>query len=81
MSLREIDWLLEPAEAQEKRADYRAGMLCALYANAHRKEGAPPIEPSDFFPSLGKPKPKEQTPEEMYAVLRAMSARKPHGRI
>lgn len=49
----------------EERADARAGAVCATTANAWRGKG-PALTPADFFPeSLGKPKPQQQSVEEM----------------
>lgn len=41
----------------EKRADYRAGVIAAILANAHRdpKKGKKSgYKPGDFFPSLAR---------------------------
>lgn len=34
----------------EARADFRAGQICAVMGNLHRKEGSEPLTPADFIP-------------------------------
>lgn len=34
------------------RGDFQFGMLCALFANANRRKGAPPFKPMDFMPFM-----------------------------
>jgi hypothetical protein len=35
-------------------------MLAAMYANAHRKKGARPFKPADFFQSLFEPEEEKR---------------------
>jgi hypothetical protein len=43
------------------RADYRAGLLASVFANANREEYSDPVQPEDFFPNL-----LEEAEEEAY---------------
>jgi hypothetical protein len=45
---------LERHEEVERRADLRAGLLASLLYNPHRRKGARPMGPADFFPARAK---------------------------
>lgn len=53
--------------------DYRAALICAVLANIHRnpKRRHKAFVPQDFMPDKGKR--KEQTPDEMLEVAKAIS--------
>jgi hypothetical protein len=69
--------LCERWNEREKRADFRAGQICATLANVHRdsKARSTPYEAEDFFPRLRPPQPptKPQTAEEMESALRSIT--------
>jgi hypothetical protein len=44
----------------EIRADFRAGQICSVSANIHRREADKPFQPGDFMPSL---RVHEEVPE------------------
>lgn len=50
--------------------DYRAALICAVIANCHRDPKSQPLKPADFMPQ----KKREQTPEDMYAMVKAINA-------
>ena len=60
-------------------ADYRAGVLAALFRNAHRPKNASASEPSDFFASLREhgtqplSAPRVQTPERMLEIFQMIT--------
>lgn len=77
-------WTLTPAEwermvkgylAREERADYRAGLICAVLANINRdeKKRSKPYEPADFMPQPSKPT-APQTPEQMLKIVEFWNA-------
>jgi hypothetical protein len=39
-------------------------------ANAHRSRGGKGFTPKDFMPEFDRPKPKQQTPEQLKAIFR-----------
>lgn len=51
---------------QQKRADYRAGIIAAVVANSVSEKGH--FEPADFFPSLQEGT-REMSEEETVAML------------
>lgn len=58
---------------RERAADYRAGTIAALLANANSRKGAELVLPGEFFPSLAEmEEPEEMSPEETKAYLIAM---------
>lgn len=64
--------------------DLRSARICAAVANTSQlvdweKRGFRSFTPADFMPDL-KPKPKEQTPEQQLAIMRAISAAHGTGR-
>lgn len=68
------------AEA-ERAADYRAGLIAALFRNIHRPKGAKASDPSDFFPSLREDRaiaaaPRGQSPEAMLAIFQMITGAK-----
>lgn len=67
------DWLgFEEVEGLD-RPWLRSGILAAVCANPHRKEGARPFSPSDFIP-VAKPPKRQKTAEEIRAAFAAMRA-------
>lgn len=74
----------------ELRADLRFARLMALYANAHRSEGASAFDVDDFMPKFGEPEddaedekvteePRDILAPETKAWLLAMAARNKNG--
>ena len=60
----------------EQRADLRAAIVAAVMSNRWRGKSERPLKPLDFMPFLKK---RQQTPEEMRAVLRGVLASVNHG--
>ena len=60
-------------ERDQKRADFRAGVLAAELRNQWKKKGQRASQPSDFFASLDPPRAKAQSPESMRALLMAFA--------
>jgi hypothetical protein len=58
----------------EFREELRHGQQMAMMVNLQRdpKQKPEPYVPSDFMNFIDKPKPKQQTPEDVAAGLRAM---------
>lgn len=52
LEFRELRELAAAHAEAERAADYRAGVIAALIANAHRAKGSDPVTPATFFPSL-----------------------------
>jgi hypothetical protein len=71
---------LEPVG--EYRADFRAGMLASLFANANKAKGAKTLSPGDFMPFIEKEEPdvheSEQSVIERFRVLAAQQEQQ-HG--
>lgn len=73
MTARELaEWqafdALEPIGAI--RNDFGFAMIAALYCNAHKRKNDAPSKVTDFMPFLEKPRAKQQTPQDMAAILR-----------
>ena len=75
-----VDRWVEEVEARgviEKNASHRTGVLLATILNVMpgvSREGGGEFRPSDFFGDLPEPEGrKEQTPEDMLAVMKANS--------
>ncbi len=49
---RELSLMLEQVKHVRQEADYRAGVVASIMANAHRGKGHSGYKPGDFFPSL-----------------------------
>ena len=57
-------------QAEEHRADLRAGVIASAVLNPWRGEGEDALTPHDFFPWLPEPEEKElTTPEEIKAWI------------
>jgi aminoglycoside N3'-acetyltransferase len=60
---------------RRRTEDRRAGILAALFRNAHRAKNSQPSQPEDFFPSLRDREVKsvngkwQQTPEQMMSIF------------
>ena len=66
------EWIeYSKVEPLEYRADLRAGMICAVVANAHRGKGKP-FKPEDFMPEIAKK--KEQSWQQQKAVVEMLNA-------
>jgi hypothetical protein len=77
MSSRELtDWqgYYQSDPWGEQRADWRAGMICAVIANSFRdpKKGKT-FKPEDFMPRIGKKK-GGQTTEDQLGMVRHLHA-------
>ena len=66
---------------QTERSDYRAALVCTVIANANRDPAKKkdPFTTDDFMPQTGAKKQspkqsKEQTPDQMLAVVRMWNA-------
>jgi len=57
-------------------ADYRAGIVAAVTANANRdpKRQRRPFAPQDFMPVWSRPQPRRQSPEEQRVVIEMWQA-------
>jgi len=55
----------------EARADMRAGIIAATFANVHRRKGARPFKPIDFMPKFDRQ--PEQTPEQQLRIVEALN--------
>jgi hypothetical protein len=71
MAPREVAELREAWVERERRADYRAGVIACLLANAHRDDKAKPtpFHVADFFPSLEDLRPEPPSDEELERKL------------
>ena len=60
-----------------ERADYRAGVIASVVANAHRdtKKRKKPFQPKDFMPEFDRErsKPKQQSWQDMMAIMKGLS--------
>lgn len=66
--------LYERFTEQQKREDYRAGMICAVLGNIHRnKRSRKTFEPGNFFPSVAKVQ-KDMTWQEQLAYIKKLNA-------
>lgn len=72
LTARELWALMERKRDAEKRADFRAGTVCATMANIHAEKKSHPYTAEDFFSTLVvADKPSVWDPEE---TLRAFEA-------
>lgn len=55
---------IDPITAE--REDYRAGVIAATVANAHRRKGARAMKPGDFMPKFGRR--RRQSVDEMIKI-------------
>jgi len=66
------EWIeYSKVEPLEYRDDLRAGMICAVVANAHRTKGKA-FKPEDFMPEIVKK--EEQTWQQQKAVVEMLNA-------
>ncbi len=56
----------------EQRADLRSAIVACTMANAWRGKNEKAYRPRDFMPFMDD-RPRQQTPEEMEAVLRSFA--------
>jgi len=54
----------------DARADYRAGVIASVVANANKKKSARRVKPLDFFPSW---KRRKQSWEEQLSIVEALN--------
>lgn len=61
-------------EAEQERADFRAGIVAATIANVNRdrKKRPRPFTPADFMPTVITKKPR-QSWEEQLAIVQVMT--------
>lgn len=74
MTPREFKIISEGWEKQQEVLDRRAAqVVAAIYEqNRNKKKRSKPFSVQDFMPQKGKKQSKEQTPEQMLSVLKAM---------
>ncbi len=56
----------------EQRADLRAGIVASTIANVHTTKGKR-FSPKDFMPDFEPRRPKVQSAQEQYRILRAFT--------
>ena len=67
------EWIeYNKVEPLEYRDDLRAGMICAVVANAHRAKGQRAFKAEDFMPEIAKK--KEQSWQQQKAVVEMLNA-------
>lgn len=64
---------IEAHERRERGAYWRAGLITAALINVHRDKGSRPAKPEDFVPRRQRQIRHEQTPEQMAAILKALT--------
>lgn len=73
LTVRQFFAMWDRAEKAEQRADFRAGTIAAVIANANRGKDQAPFRSSDFFPSLADggadSQAGGQTWEQQFAIL------------
>ena len=71
----EVFELIEAWRRREKRADLRAGQVCAILAEVNRDSTrkATPFHPADFFPSLAEDR-ASVTDDELEQKLDALAS-------
>lgn len=74
--MREYMALVDRHNAALERADYRAGLICAVLANINRdpKRRSQPYEPADFMPRKVVPQPAQAAPHEELDDILALGA-------
>lgn len=74
--MRQFDFLVKRRLLEQERGDYRASIVCAVLANIYRdeKKRRKPFTPLDFMPSGEKPRAKQQTPEQMFRMIKMLNA-------
>lgn len=53
--------------------DYRSGVLAAILCNVNRGKDTKAFEPSDFFTSLPRNKPKEMSGQQMLEYVKSIA--------
>jgi len=66
--------LYERFAEEQRRQDYRAGVICSVLGNIHRnKKRRKAFEPGDFFGSVAKPK-KEMSWQDQLTFIKKLNA-------
>lgn len=75
--MRQFNALVRVHVEQERRQDYRAGLVATLLYNANRGKDSPVRGLADFFPSLRDvtPKQRRQSPKRLVMMFRALAER------
>lgn len=73
LTLKELNALSERHQSNQSWLDYRAALVCAVFANTTRdaKKRMKPFVPGDFMP---KGKTRRQTAEQMFAAVQLLNA-------
>ena len=69
--MREFHALSERWKQAREQANARVALLCAVMVNLWRSPKSKPARVKDFMPGI---KPKQQTPEQMLAVVQMLNA-------
>lgn len=59
---------------QRQAEDFRSGQVCTIVASCMAPRKGRPYQPSDFFSSLPKVQEQTQTPEQMLAEIKMITA-------
>ena len=71
LTLREFDALAERYHQGQEWLNYRAGLICSVFANVFRDSKQKAYTPQDFMP---KTEPKRQTTEQMLNAVTMLNA-------
>ena len=71
MTMREFHALVDRCQDVREWMNSRTALLCAVIVNMHRDPKSTPAKVEDFMPGRER---KEQTPDEMLAVVRLLNA-------
>ena len=76
LTLREFIALSERYKDSQDWLDYRAALICSVMANlwSDTRKRKKPYSPSDFMPEGRKERSVQQTPEQMFTIVKMLNA-------